>query len=261
MHHTKSAIFVSNRACFFSTTRVYSVHMFAEFWNVFLYQPLFNGLIWLYNTWADGNMGWAIVYLTILLRVALLPLTIVGEYNDRKNQDLHIQVQKLAKEFHYDAVQQKEEIRRMLRKRRVKPWAKTVSLGIQGLVLVLLYQVFLGGITGERMMKTLYPIVDFPGAINNNFYGFDLAMQHNVFWAAIVAVWLAAEIYIEFRAKKHMLDRPDLFYFVLLPLAVFFFLWILPMAKSLFILTSIIFSAIVHVSLKPFFSKKDQTPA
>jgi hypothetical protein len=38
----------------------------------------------------------------------------------------------------------------------VYPWAKSIVLGVQGLVFVLLYQVFLRGITGEKIIKILY---------------------------------------------------------------------------------------------------------
>ena len=38
---------------------------------------------------------------------------------------------------------------------------KLFSLGVQVLVLILLYQVFLRGITGDKMMKILYSWVDF----------------------------------------------------------------------------------------------------
>ena len=35
--------------------------MILNLWNDLLYQPLFNFLIWIYNTWTDGNLGWAVV--------------------------------------------------------------------------------------------------------------------------------------------------------------------------------------------------------
>ena len=46
-----------------------------------------------------------------------------------------------------------EEIRKIMKKNMVSPWAKVMSLGFQLLVLVLLYQVFIRGITGERVIK------------------------------------------------------------------------------------------------------------
>jgi len=231
--------------------------MLLEFWNIYLYEPVFNFLIWIYNNWTDGNMGWAVIYLTATLRFALLPLTILSERNKAKNAEVEIELAKLAKEFKYDRVAQKQEIRQRLKLRRIQPWAKASSLAVQALVFVLLYQVFISGITGQRMLKTLYSFVDFPGTINNIFYGFHLKDTHDIFWSGLVGIWLLVEIYIEYKKRKGELRRGDLFYFIFFPLGVFLFLWALPMVKSLFVLTSMAFSLIVHMMLKPFFSHNE----
>lgn len=219
----------------------------SELWNEYLYRPLFNGLIWIYSNWTNQNLGWAVVYITVLLRTALLPFTLVTEYKSATNtDDIKEELKRIDKDFDKDFVLKKEEIRRVLKKRRISPWAKAVVLGIQGLVLVLLYQVFVSGTTGLRMVQTLYPSVDFPGKINTLFFGFDLAAPHDVIWSGAVMIFLMAEIYVGFHAQKRTLDRSDMAYFVLFPVAVFFALWLLPMVKAVFILTSILYSVIVH---------------
>ena len=222
--------------------------MFASIWNAYLYQPLFNLLIWLYNNWTNTNLGWAVVELTIILRIALLPFSLVGERNRIRNTELAREVEELNKRYHNDAVIRKEEIRKVLKKRKVQPWTKIVVLGIQLLVLILLYQVFLRGITGDKIAKFLYPFVQFPGAINTNFFGFELGRRHDALWAGAAAVWLAIEIYLDFRKKKKMgvpAGKSDVAFFLLFPLSVFFILFYLPMVKSLFILTSLAFSVII----------------
>lgn len=230
--------------------------MLPELWNTYLYEPVFNLLIWIYNNWANENMGWAVIYLTVLLRVVLLPLSILTERSIAKNEEVEAEIVKLAKEFNYDKVAQKQEIRKRLKMKRIQPWAKALSLGIQALVFLLLYQVFIGGIIGQKMQKTLYYFVDFPGEINKYFYGFDLKATHSIFWAGIVGLWILAEVYLEFRKRKHALHRGDLLYFIFFPTFVFLFLWVLPMVKSLFILTTMAFSLLVHILLIPFFSTK-----
>lgn len=227
--------------------------MFGTIWNDFLYQPLFNVLIWMYNNWTDQNLGWAIVYLTVLLRVVLLPFTIIAERDRIKNEKLTTELRGLAKEYRNDPVMQKDEIRRRLRQKRVRPWAKVVVLGIQVLVLVLLYQVFLRGITGEKLIRFLYSWVDFPGRINTMFYGFNLGKVHDVVWPGAVGLFLLAEIYWDYRKHKRELTKSDLFYFIIFPLFSFFILWILPMVKSLFIMTSLLFSVIIRLFVNLLF--------
>jgi membrane protein insertase Oxa1/YidC/SpoIIIJ len=230
--------------------------MFAIIWHDFLYQPLFNLLIWMYNNLADQNLGWSIVYLTIILRFVLLPFTIVTERDKAKNMALADELIRIEKEFKHDSVLKKDEMRRVMKKRKIRPWAKAVVLGIQALVLVLLYQVFLQGITGEKMVKILYPAVDFPGKINIIFYGFDLSASYNFVAAGIVAVYLFLEIYINYKKRGVGVKKADLVYFMLFPIFVFIILLLLPMVKALFIFTSLIFSAIVGGFLGVLFKPK-----
>mgnify|MGYP003949069001 FL=1 len=229
--------------------------MILEFWQTFLYQPLFNVLIWIYANLTDQNLGWAIVYLTILLRLVLLPLTIKSERNKSKNTLVAKEIIQLDKDFAKDHVLKKEEIRKVLKKHKISPWSKAVVLGIQGLVLVLLYQVFLRGITGKKIVEILYPFIEFPGQINTDFYGTALGDPYNIYWSGLVMAVLMIEIYFDFRKRKSGLAKSDLTYFFLFPGFVFLFLYILPVVKALFILTSILVSIVIHniskVFLKP----------
>ncbi len=218
----------------------------AAFWNDFLYQPVFNLLIWIYNNFTDQNLGWAVVYLTLLLRLALLPFTLISEKTNSDNAKLEMEVEHIDKEFRQDPVQRKNEIRRLIRKRKFRPWAKVVSIGVQLLVLILLYQVFIRGITGRNLIDYLYPTVDFPGKINTNFYGFELGETHTLFWPFLVAFVLFLEIYLEYRKHKGKFTQGHLAYIVIFPIFSFAALWFLPMVKSLFVLTSVLFSDIIH---------------
>lgn len=226
--------------------------MLSALWHNYLYQPLFNFIIWIYNNWTDMNFGWAVVYLTIILRIILLPFTLVNERNSVKNAEIASEIRKLGKEYPTDVIQRKEEIRRLLKQRRVQPWARVVVLGVQLLVLILLYQVFLRGITGEKILSILYPSVDFPGFIETNFYGFELGEARTFIWPGIIAVWLFVEIYLDLH-KKGKIQKKDMMFFLLFPMFVFVLLWYLPMVKSLFILTSMVFSVIIAVFSRAIF--------
>src|SRR3989338_2186036 len=105
-----------------------------QIWNDYLYRPLFNFLIWIYNNWTDQNLGWAVVYLTLILRTLLLPFTLITERNRVHNESLISELRQVERGYPNDPILRKEEMRRVLRKRKVQPWAKIVSLGMQVLV-------------------------------------------------------------------------------------------------------------------------------
>lgn len=230
--------------------------MLGTIWNDFLYQPVFNFLIWIYSNWADHNLGWAVVYLTIILRFLLLPFTLFTERAKAKDADISQDIKKIEQSFKNDHIRKKDELRRVFKQKKIRPWSKAIVLGVQVLVLVLLYQVFLRGITGEKIMKILYPFIDFPGQINTMFYGFDLGARHDIIWPGIVAIFLLVEIYLGYRKHKFGLTKADLVYFLLFPAFSFFALWLLPMVKSLFILTSMTFSVIIGQFSKVIFRPK-----
>lgn len=215
----------------------------AYIWNHFLYVPLFNILIWLYNGVAQGNLGVAVIMLTIALRVALLPLSIISVRNRVRYKLLEKKVEEIQKELKNDPEAIKDEVRKLLRLNRINPWAKTLVIAVQGLVLVLLYQVFIGGLTRYKM-DVLYPSVNRPEVLNTKFYGFELGV-HDWRWAAVVALVLFAEIYLLQKGKKN--SSAEQLYAIFFPLMSFFALWALPMVKSIFILTSLAFSYILSM--------------
>jgi len=85
----------------------------------------------------------------------------------------------IQNEFKDDPIARKDHIREVLRANRIQPWASAILLGIQLLALVLLYQVFVGGMTGK--LNALYPSIARPDVINTRFLGFDIAQKN--WWA------------------------------------------------------------------------------
>jgi len=231
------------------------IAIFSLIWNQYLLIPLINVLIWTYNNLTDHNLGWAVIFLTIALRILLLPLTIISERNSGRQEKAEEEAVKAAQSFRHDRIAQQEEIRKIIRKNRISPWAKVMTLLIQLLVLVLLYQVFVRGITGDKLAKVLYDSIDFPGKINTLFYGFEIGKVHDWIWAGVAAVYLFVSIYLENRHQKHWQNTQMVFLF-LFPLFTFAALWYLPMVKSLFILTSMIFSDIIALIAYILFSSK-----
>jgi len=224
-------------------------------WSNYLFQPLVNALVWIYNNMTDHSLGWSVVWLTVFLRIILLPLTIISERNAIRQEKAEAEALEASKAFRHDHVAQQEVIRKIMKKNRISPWAKVLALLIQLLVLILLYQVFVRGISGEKLAKLIYPFIDFPGKLNTNFYGFDIGKVHDWIWSAIVAGYVFCNIIFENRKQKHWQNSQVVFLF-LFPIFTFSALWILPMVKSLFILTSMIFSDIMTLLFSFFLVEK-----
>lgn len=226
------------------------------FWNHFFYQPLLNILIYLYENFAGNNLGWAVVELTVALRVLLLPLSIAAERNAVKYERLERRIETMSREAAGDSVARKQKVRELLRREHVSPWAKVASFGLQALVLVLLYQVFLGGINYNKL-TALYAWVPQPDYINLTFYGFNVASR-NIWWALAVGVVLFSEISLSYRRRSDLAVSDQLYRFIF-PLASIGVLFALPLVKSIFILTSIFFSFLLTLVRRLFFPVKPLT--
>jgi membrane protein insertase Oxa1/YidC/SpoIIIJ len=214
------------------------------FWHDVFYAPLLNFLFWLYSGAAGQNFGVAIIELTVLLRLFLLPFTILDERSRYRYEQLMVKIGELERDFKSDAVMRKEKIRQLLKTHQVSYWSKMVVLGIQAFVLVLIYQVFLGGLrfTAE---ESLYAWVSVPVSVNTAFLGYDLTLR-SWHWALAAGVYLFAQLYFSMRKNKRV-TRADIMYLIFFPIFTALILWLLPMVKAVFILTSMIFSTLVRL--------------
>lgn len=230
------------------------LHALGWLWNTYLYAPVYNALIWLYNGPAEQNLGLSVIMLTLGLRLVILPLTVLSERNKHVYARVEEQVAEIERTYKNDEEQQKERIRELLKKHHVSPWSKSASLALQALVFILLYQVFMSGIRMNRF-DVLYPWIDHPDIVFTNFLGTDLG-KRSLLWSGIVGVWLYLEIAAEQRKHKETLTKADLFYRVAFPAFSFGALFILPSVKSIFILTSMTFSFIIASTRKVLFKEK-----
>ncbi len=221
-------------------------------WNIYLYKPLLNLLIEIYNTLGQGNLGWSIILLTIFLRLLLIPLSFISEHNAAKYESVAEEISVVDHYMKDDPVGHRETVRGLLKRKKIRPWASVLLLGIQFLVLVLLYQVFLGGMSPARFTSDLYSWVVRPDVINTNFYGLNIA-HPNLWSSLLVALLLYLEVSLTHRKKAGGSNKSDIMFRYLFPGAVFVVLYSLPAVKALFVLTSMAFSAVFHL-FRPLFA-------
>ncbi len=204
-----------------------------EIWRNLLVTPLLDLLLFFYDTVAFGSLGLAVIEMTFLLRLALMPLNIKAEKDAARYEKLEGEVADIQERFKYDSVLANEHIRAFLKTKKVSHWAKALILLVQLLALVVLYQVFLGGINAH---------LDHP--INTTFFGAELG-KRNILWALGVGLLFFLEISWQQRKVAHLLQKQDAVYRYAFPLFTVVVLSILPMVKSLFVLTSMVFSLTV----------------
>ncbi len=141
----------------------------SHFFYIILYQPLFNGLIFLYNYVPGHDFGIAIILLTIIIRIVLYPTSVKAVNSQRGLQKLQPQIQDLQKKYKDDREKQAKETLALYKKEKINPFSGLFLALIQLPILIALYQVFWNGLKLKDLGTILYGFILNPGVINPSF--------------------------------------------------------------------------------------------
>jgi len=144
-------------------------------WFSLFYQPLVNALIFFYNL-LGGNLGWAIIGLTIAIRLVLTPLTLPSLKSAQKLKNLQPELNKLKEKFGQDKQVWAKKQLEFYRQNGVNPAAGCLPQIVQIVILIALFQAFSqvlnqNGNIVETLNGVLYPLLRLPAdaMINTRF--------------------------------------------------------------------------------------------
>src|SRR3989344_8721224 len=129
-----------------------------NFFNIILYQPLFNALVSLYNTVAFQDLGVAIILLTFVVRVILYPLFYHSFKNQTLMQKIHPEIQKIQHNHKGNREKQAQALMELYKQHKVNPFSGFFLILVQLPVLIVLYQLFLKGLNPETFTN-LYSFI------------------------------------------------------------------------------------------------------
>jgi YidC/Oxa1 family membrane protein insertase len=155
-----------------------------SFFDFFIYFPLFNALILIYNYLPGHDFGLAIIVLTILIRLILYPLSVKALKSQKALQALQPKMQELQKKYKDDKEKQAKETLELYRKEKINPFSGLFLALIQLPILIALYRVFWNGLKPAEL-SNLYKFIANPSHINPVFFHIvDLSKPNWIFAAA-----------------------------------------------------------------------------
>lgn len=138
--------------------------------HTYIYVPLFNILIFLYQNVSVESLGTAVILLTLLIRFILFPLF----YKSTKSQIVMQKLQPLIQKIQHDHKNDKEKQARALmdlyRKNNVNPFMSILMVFVQIPVLIGLYRLFAVDFS-HLQINELYSFISAPEHINTMFLG------------------------------------------------------------------------------------------
>ncbi|MDD3032765.1 MAG: YidC/Oxa1 family membrane protein insertase [Candidatus Pacebacteria bacterium] len=220
--------------------------------NLVLYQPILNFLLWLYLT--IGSFGVAVLILTILIRLALWPLNNKSLKSQKELQEIQPLIKEIQTKHKDDSQKQAEELMKIYKEKGFNPFAGIWYMLLQIPIIIALYRVIMNIASGTDIQNMLYSFVNFSGTIEPMFLGINLS-ESNLVFAIIVA---AAQFYqlkttqIKQPTKpKEEMDQTEKMQnmmqkqmLILFPIFTLFILAYLPSALGLYWLVITIFSII-----------------
>jgi len=159
----------------------------ASFFYIILYQPLFNCLVWLYNSVPGHDFGIAIICLTILIRIALYPTSVKAVKSQKGLQKLQPQIQEVQKKYKNDKEKQAKEIFDLYKREKINPFSGLFLALIQVPILIALYQVFWDGLNQSKL-TVLYNFILNPGQINPLFLHIIDLSKPNIIFAILAGL-------------------------------------------------------------------------
>jgi len=226
---------------------------FIGIYNLFLYQPIFNGLIWISQIIPGKDFGIAVIVLTLLIRFMSYPLGAQAVRAQKRFAELQPKMQEIKEKFKGKREEQTKAMLELYRDAKVNPFSTILPLLVQIPIFIVLYQIFSKGLQVEQL-SILYSFVPSPEEIRPVFLGI-LNLNEQSFPVAVLTGVLQ---FIQLKqaapksAKKKKGEKPDMTSLMQTQMPYIFpviIIWIaasLPSAFALYLATTTIFSIWQH---------------
>ena len=138
---------------------------------VVFYNPIYNALVALVALVPGGDVGVAVILLTIIIRLILLPPSLSAARTQRAMKILEPRIKELKETHKGDKEKETLETLALYREAKVNPFASILTVLIQIPVLLALYWVFSHEPFSAINTARLYTFTPLPGAVSLEFLG------------------------------------------------------------------------------------------
>jgi len=208
-----------------------------------IYQPILNLTVFLYGTVGFGDLGIAIIVMTILVRAALLPLSLKMARSQRAMAELAPEVERLKAAHKGNAAAQSEAVVKLYKEKGVSVFGGCLPLLLQLPILIGVYRVFLN-IFKPETVGLLYGFVPHPEVINHLTLGLLDISRSNPVLAILagIAQFFQARIAMANQPKSPQTAALNQQMTYLLPVMIIVFSWNLPAGLAVYWIATSVWS-------------------
>ncbi|MFH0856992.1 MAG: YidC/Oxa1 family membrane protein insertase [bacterium] len=133
--------------------------------DLILYRPLYNLLIFLYNVIPGNDIGLAIIALTVIVKLILHPFSKQSIKAQKAMQTIQPKINDLKVKYKDNKEKMTQEMLKLYKEEKVNPFSSCLPLLLQFPFLIAVFLVFKNGLNSSSL-NILYPFVKNPGTIN-----------------------------------------------------------------------------------------------
>lgn len=153
-----------------------------------LIKPLYNGFIYLIGVVPHGDVGLAIILMTLIIRAVFYPAFAAQIRTTMGMQAAQGELDEIKRKYKDDSATQARLTMALYKEKNIRPFASFAAILIQLPILFALYFAFFREGLPHIATELLYPFVHAPATVGTDFLGFvDLLTPHNIGLAAVVA--------------------------------------------------------------------------
>lgn len=141
------------------------------FFHATIYEPLYNGLVFLIGILPGADMGFAVLILTVIVKLILFPLSEKATRTQLTMKLYEPELNDIKIKYKDNKEKQAQAVLDFYRNHKINPLSSVLVLLIQLPIIISLYYVFYKGGFPLINHDLLYSFVSDPGNINMNFLG------------------------------------------------------------------------------------------
>lgn len=169
--------------------------------DVFLYRPLFNFLVLIYNYIPFHDFGLSIIVVTVVIRFVLYPLSVKALNSQKALQKLQPEMKEIQRKYKDDKEKQAVETLELYKREKINPFSGLFLVFAQLPILIALYRVFAYGLKPEELVN-LYNFIQNPIQINPMFLGQIDLSGPNIIFAVLAGI-------IQFFQTKMLMPKTE----------------------------------------------------
>ncbi len=170
--------------------------MIGSFFNTVVYEPLYNGLIFLIDIIPGHDVGLAVILLTLLVRLILYPSSRNAIRAQMRMQELQPQIEAINEKYKDNREEKARQTLALYREKKLNPLAPIFPLLLQLPIIFTLYFIFSGSGLPEIRADKLYSFISYPLTVDTNFLHLFDVTEKNMLLALFTGITQFAQAFV-----------------------------------------------------------------